>query len=191
MKTAGPRGDSLRMPWSVLLSLALGVSLPPPAAAWETPQTPTVLRDGPGQLDLGLGAFNVQAHGTSADAEAQLEYRDGHTFHGLGPVVGLVSETRGGVVGYGGVYADIAWRDVVATPLAAIAGYHRGGAPDLGQTLQFRLGLTVAYRLSDDSRIGVRFAHVSNAGYSHTNPGENELLVSYSVPLRDIVERWQ
>jgi len=64
--------------------------------------------------------------------------------------------------------------------------YHRGGGEDLGGTFEFRTSVVGAYEFGNGSRVGVQFAHVSNAGTGkrNVNPGENELLLTYSLPLK-------
>jgi lipid A 3-O-deacylase len=48
---------------------------------------------------------------------------------------------------------------------------------------QFRTGLGVAYEFDDGTRLGVRVAHVSNAGIHDDNPGEEELYVRFALPF--------
>jgi hypothetical protein len=97
--------------------------------------------------------------------------------------VGLLVNGKGGVYGYGGFYADIAFDRLVVTPLAAVGAYRRGDGPDLGGPLEFRLSINAAYELDNKSRIGLQIAHISNAGIYHRNPDDNEVLVTYAFPL--------
>ena len=62
-------------------------------------------------------------------------------------------------------------------------GYHGGDSTGLGGVFQFRLSLDVAFRFDNGHRLGVRGAHISNAGVNEQNPGEDELFLTYSVPL--------
>lgn len=72
------------------------------------------------------------------------------------------------------------------TPLGAIGGYHKGGGEDLGSAFQFRPSIQVSYEFGNQSRLGVEFTHISNAGTGrdHRNPGPNEVLLTYGIPLR-------
>jgi lipid A 3-O-deacylase len=140
--------------------------------------------DGPSYLDLGAGAFDLQGHPeTGTLAEGKVEFRYGKKLFYIGPAIGLLANTKGGVFGYAGFYADFALGPFVLTPLAAVGGYHQGGSEDLGEVFQFRTGGTVSYQFDNQSRLGVQFAHISNAGLSSHNPGENELLLTYAIPL--------
>ena len=141
--------------------------------------------DGPSYLDLGAGAFDIQAYREApASAEGRVEFRYGKKLLFIGPAIGLLANTQGGIFGYGGFCADVELGQFVVTPLIAVGGYHRGGSEDLGGTLQGRLSIAVSYELSNQSRLGVQFAHISNAGVHASNPGENEVLLTYTVPLR-------
>lgn len=135
-------------------------------------------------LDLGAGAFDIQ--GASTSAEGRVEFRYGRKLFFIGPAIGMLANTRGGIFGYGGIYADLKFSQVVATPLIAVGGYRRGGSEDLGANFLGRFSVALSYELSNQSHIGVQFAHVSNAGTGkrNVNPGDNELLLTYAVPLR-------
>ena len=69
------------------------------------------------------------------------------------------------------------------TPQLAIGGYGEGGGQDLGGVFQFRQSIDLAWRFDNGHRLGVRGAHISNAGVNEQNPGEDELFLTYSVPL--------
>jgi lipid A 3-O-deacylase len=144
--------------------------------------------DEPSYGDLGLGAFNIQRHRESpTDGEGHIELRYGRKLFYLGPALGFLGDTRGGFFGYGGFYSDVALGPFVLTGLAGAGGYDRGSSADsidLGGTFEFRLSADLAYEFDDESRFGVQFAHISNAGLHDRNPGENELLLTYAVPLR-------
>ena len=45
------------------------------------------------------------------------------------------------------------------------------------------MSLDLAYRFDNGHRLGVRAAHISNASIHERNPGEEELLLTYSFPL--------
>lgn len=140
--------------------------------------------DEPSYLDFGAGVFDIQNHrGSSPAAEGRIEFRYGKKFHHLGPAIGLLANTQGGVFGYAGIYADLDFGQFVLTPLAAVGGYRRGNSEDLGEVFQFRLSADLSYQFEDRSRLGLQFAHISDAGITRHNPGDNELLVTYAIPV--------
>ena len=146
----------------------------------------------PDLISFSAGAFDFYDYEDQA-AELRIEYRSGRkifgdefgpVFRGIGPIVGLMVNTDGGVFGYGGVYADFRIRDrVVVIPSAGLGGYREGDSRDLGGVFQFQLGLTAAYRFQDDSSLGVTFTHFSNASIHDSNPGVESLLLTYTIPM--------
>jgi len=163
----------------VVAALAGGLVAGPVQAQVE------VLGDGPSHVDFGVGVFNLgRDHGDPTSGMGRLEFRLGEKFFRIGPMAGVMANGRGGVYGYGGLYADIAIDRLILTPTAAIGGYSRGSSKDLGGGFQFRLGAELAYRFDNDIRLGVGFAHISNAGIHDRNPGENELMVTLAIPVR-------
>jgi lipid A 3-O-deacylase len=64
-----------------------------------------------------------------------------------------------------------------------MGGYHEGDSADLGGVFQFRESIDLAYRFDNGHRLGVRVAHISNAGIHDKNPGEEEILLTYSFSL--------
>ncbi len=144
----------------------------------------------PDFLSLGLGMFNVIER-QEETVEGRIEYNFGQKafasnsfFKGLGPMVGVMANGDGGAFGYGAGYLDLQFGDhVVVWPAFGVGGYREGNSTDLGGTFQFHLGLTVAYRFESNHRLGVYFAHISNGGLHDANPGNNSLLLTYSLPL--------
>jgi lipid A 3-O-deacylase len=172
------------------LVLALFCSIGAGGAVAQTQDAPLEL--GPAQLasdeasyfDLGIGTFGTRVGHVAPDAgEGRVELRYGKKLFHLGPALGLLANTRGGVFGYGGLYADLRLGNVVITPLGGIGGYHRGNGEHLGGTFEFRISLAAAYEFANRSRLGLQYGHISNAGTHDINPSDNELLVTYSFPL--------
>jgi lipid A 3-O-deacylase len=139
----------------------------------------------PNYLDIGAGVFDFRApfDASRRSAAGRLEVRGGNKLWFLGPAIGLMANTDGGVFGYGGVYADVAFGNLVMTPLAAFGGYRQGDSSDLGGIFQFRLSLGLSYTFANRHRLGVNFAHISNRSIYDRNPGEEELYLTYAIPF--------
>ncbi|HSA80007.1 MAG TPA: acyloxyacyl hydrolase, partial [Geminicoccaceae bacterium] len=127
----------------------------------------------PDALTLGLGAFDIGETHTSP--AANLEYRFGRKLFFIGPSYGLVANTDGGLLGYVNAYIDLSYRDFYLTPQVGIGGYREGSGRDLGSIFQFRAASDLTYRFANGARLGLRFAHVSNANTADPNPGEEEI----------------
>jgi lipid A 3-O-deacylase len=131
-------------------------------------------------LLLGLGVFDLRDDTSPAGT---VEYRFGRKVFVVGFSLGLMANTDGGLFGYVGAYSDLSYKKIYLTPQMAMGGYHEGDSSDLGGVFQFRLSLDIAYRFDNGHRLGVRGAHISNAGVNDHNPGEEELFLTYSIPL--------
>jgi hypothetical protein len=99
--------------------------------------------------------------------------------------VGLMGTSAGAFYGYAGFGFDINFGSkCVVTPTAAAGYWYRGGGTNLGSWWEFRTGAEFDYRFKNRSRLGIAFYHMSNAGLTRENQGEQALLLVYTVPLR-------
>lgn len=143
-----------------------------------------VLGDSASYADLGIGAFDVFGEGDGrTSGAAQIQLRWGRKLFFVGPAIGLMANTDEGMYGYGGIYADLAYGSVVFTPLLGLGGYAKGESKDLAGVFQFRIETGIAYEFAGGKRIGARIAHISNAGIHDFNPGEEELYLTFALPL--------
>ena len=132
-------------------------------------------------LMLGLGVFDPLDNETSA--AATLEHRLGRKLGFIGPAIGGMANSEGGMFGYVGLYADISIGSFYFTPQLALGAYRRGGSRDLGGVFQFRETVEFSYRFSNGHRLGLRIAHVSNADLHEQNPGAEEIHLTYAIAL--------
>ena len=139
--------------------------------------------DEAGLLALGVGAYDVR-HGDT-ETQFRLEYRFAHAFLGiLQPLVGAFATTDGTFFGYAGLRIELPLGDRFVLVGDTAAGYwHHGRGLDLGNPIEFKSGIELAYRFAGRSRLGVAFDHISNAGIAKINPGVESLLLVYSWPL--------
>jgi lipid A 3-O-deacylase len=161
----------------------------PPTDVWQRVGALEVRGPGADYLTVGGGVFDAvgesQERGVrNRSAAARVEYRRGREkLYCIGPMLGLMANTDGGVYGYGGIHAEAAWGRFVLTPFGAAGGYRRGGGKDMGGVFLFRAGVGFNYELGDGTLIGVEFVHMSNAYTQDINPGEEELLVTLALPF--------
>jgi lipid A 3-O-deacylase len=131
-------------------------------------------------LLLGAGVFDLRHDRSGAGT---IEYRFGRKVFVVGFTLGLMANTDGGLFGYVGAYGDLSYGKIYVTPQLAMGGYHEGDSQDLGGAFQFRESLDIAWRFDNGHRLGIRAAHISNAGIHDINPGEEELFLTYTFPL--------
>lgn len=144
----------------------------------------------PSLLVLGAGATDVLEGGGRAAADLRLEYRAGlsllpfaEPLFAVRPWVGAEGTSRGSVWGGAGLLLDIpVWRFSLV-PQAGVGAYGQGRGRALGSPLEFRVGMELAYRFDDGSRVGAMFTHMSNAGVARRNPGTEAIIVTYQIPL--------
>lgn len=171
---------------SLLFALAFALIPAMPAAAVEPPSSFhrmgnwQIHGDCPHYLAFGLGAFDVDEEPVSA---ARVELRFGKKLFFIGPAIGFLANTDGGYFGYAGIYADIAYKNLVITPMAGGGGYEEGDGIDLGGIFQFRTTLTLAYQFDNLSRLGVQYGHLSNGGTHDSNPSEQDAFVTFGIPF--------
>lgn len=174
----------------MLAALVLFVFRPATASAEDSPRVFAfggleLLGHAPHYLDVGFGAFDLFKRDPSSKTSAagRVELRSGERLLGVGPALGVLANTDGGLYGYAAAHADLKYGNLVFTPLAGLGAYRQGDSTDLGGVFQFRLAFTVSYQFSNQSRLGLSIAHISNAGLHDGNPGEDELHLIYALPF--------
>lgn len=142
-----------------------------------------------GMLAVWAGKYDFRTDRDPA-AEFGVEYRPGLDLWIFQPMVGVMHTTNGAANGFAGLSTDIIFFDhVVFRPTVAVSGYSHGAAKDLGDAFEFRESAELAYRFEDNSRLGVLFYHLSNAGLGRSNPGVESIGLIYSLPTAKI-GRW-
>jgi hypothetical protein len=136
---------------------------------------------------LGAGAWDVAMPTDSKDTAPlyEIELRMKPGFWYFHPHIGLQGTTDGMVYGYGGVHLDLPIGDHLRfVPSGSVGAYYRGdNGKDLVGTMEFRIGAGLAWRFSNDWRVGVDWYHMSNAGTAHQNPGAEMMLLEVGIPL--------
>jgi len=167
------------------LALVCAGAATSPAMAQVALGTPVT--DSP-RFELGIGAFDITPSQTHKDsrtaAEFRGEYHFGDVFWAISPFIGASGTSDGAFFGYGGFGIDIDFGpNVVLTPNAAAGYFARGSGTNLGSWWEFRTGAELAWRFADQSRIGIAVTHTSNAGLTRLNPGEQSVVLTYSMPV--------
>ncbi len=139
------------------------------------------INDGPSVV-FGAGAYEIVRN--EASAVFRGEYRFGDKYFFLQPFVGLEGTSGHNIYGYGGFGVEIGLTDhLILYPNVAVGLYGKGDDKELGSVIEFRSGFELDYRFSDKSRLGFSFHHLSNAGITMRNPGVEEALLTYTLPL--------
>jgi hypothetical protein len=139
----------------------------------------------PALLTVGAGAAGVLADRDEAYLFSA-EYRAGPAleFFFIRPSLGLIVTTDKSLYGYFGLSGDIYFgKHIVLTPQFAVGGYGAGDGQDLGGILEFKSGVVLSWRFSNESRLGVGLHHISNADIYDENPGTELVTAFYSHPI--------
>ena len=133
-------------------------------------------------LSFGLGSFNVQRDNRTA--EFQIEYKFAKSIFMARPMIGAFTTSKAAFYIYTGIGWDLHLsRYLVLTPSFAPGLYFQGNDKNLGYPIEFRTCMELAYKFKNKGRLGAMFYHLSNASISRRNPGEESLLLFYSLPL--------
>ena len=138
-------------------------------------------------LSFNAGGYNALRNNQNAFLYGA-EYRFSEVGYNISPILGAFGTRDGAAYGYAGFNWNVALlpNQLFLIPNFAIGAYHNGDGKDLGGTIEFRSGIELAYQFQNTHRLGVALNHLSNAGiYSH-NPGEENIIVTYSVPVKSL-----
>jgi len=140
-------------------------------------------------LGFSFGTFDTAAafedKGTLDSTEVGLQLRWANIWAlGLGPIAGASVNGDSAFWVYAGLRRPFnAGEHWLVSPSFAFTFYEQGDSKDLGNELEFRSGIEVAYRFAGGSTLGAEFYHLSNASISDVNPGSNSLVLLYAIPL--------
>ncbi|MGH7858091.1 MAG: acyloxyacyl hydrolase, partial [Candidatus Binatia bacterium] len=143
---------------------------------------------GPSLLNLGAGASDLShIGGTEARAGTaaggQVELRFGRKILFVSPLAGVLANSDGGVMGYAGGAFELAWRRLRVSPVLSLGAYEEGDSKLLGGVFLFHVGGNGMVELDNGIRIGVTFAHISNAFIHEENPGTEFVMLGAMMPL--------
>ena len=161
-----------------LIAVTFVVFASAPAAA-EQPREPE-----PAFLVGNGGVFDIINEDTTPQVGVEYIFSEENKLWVFTPMVGGFVTGDEAVYVYGGIRLDLFFgRRIVLTPNFAVGLFEEGNGRALGQPLEFRSGLELAYRFDNRSRLGLAFHHLSNAGLSERNPGVETLVLRYSFPM--------
>jgi lipid A 3-O-deacylase len=168
--------------WTAIAAVALFGARP--AAAQLSLGSP----DGPPRLELGAGAFDITPDVKHKDAatagDFDAEYHFGDVLWIFSPFLGQEVTTAGATYSYFGFGFDINFSpNWVFTPNGAAGYFQPGDGTKLGSWWEYRTGGEIDYKFDDGTRIGLAVHHMSNAGSTRRNPGEQSANIVYQIPL--------
>ena len=91
----------------------------------------------------------------------------------ISPITGGFLTENSAAYMYSGVQAEYEIGIFKITPSFAPGYYHAGNGKDLGSPLEFKSEVQLALNLSETSKFGMSYNHISNASLGTKNPGAN------------------
>jgi hypothetical protein len=118
-----------------------------------------------------------------ADTMAGLEIRFVQNWNGIRPWLGLNAVDNGTVFAGAGLVYDFHPSQDWVISIGSGPFYYTSNRHDLGLDLEFYSFIEGTYRLANDSRLGLRVGHLSNAGLGRVNPGTENVQLVFVIPL--------
>jgi lipid A 3-O-deacylase len=110
----------------------------------------------------------------------QNETLERDTFLGnISPITGGFVTENSAVYIYTGFEWNVDMGSFTFTPSFAPGLYHKGDGKDLGHVLEFKSEVQLSFDLSQSSKIGFSYNHVSNASLGDKNPGANSYMFNF------------
>ena len=102
------------------------------------------------------------------------------------PAIGVASANNGASFAYADLRHDFYLNDRwLLIPSFGAGMFKDSREIELGNNLEFRSGLEVAYQFGNKIRAGIAIFHLSNGGISSQNPGTEALVFSVCIPVID------
>ena len=135
------------------------------------------------ELNVYTGMFDFSDDGkrsTLVGIQHQNEELKRNTFLGnLSPITGAMITADNATYMYTGVQAQYKIGSLNITPSFTPGLYHEGDGKDLGHMLEFKSEVQLSLNLSDSSKLGFSYNHLSNASLGDKNPGANGYMFNF------------
>ena len=106
-------------------------------------------------------------------------FRD--TFIGrFSPITGGFVTDKNSIYLYTGVQAQYEIGPMNIVPSFTPGYYDAGNGKDLGMGLEFKSEFKLSFDISEDSKIGYSYSHISNNDWGDRNPGTDNQQISFS-----------
>ncbi len=97
----------------------------------------------------------------------------------LSPITGGFLTENNAFYLYTGAQAEYDLGLFTITPSFAPGYYNSGDGKDLGSALEFKSEIQMSLNLSDSTKFGMSYNHISNASLRNKNPGANSYMLNF------------
>jgi lipid A 3-O-deacylase len=151
----------------------------------------------PDLASIGLGGTDILNQQSRTAGDFRLEYRFGvslvpflEDYIKVKPLIAGETTSRQSVFGGGGIWLDIPiGKHFALTPQFVAGGYGQGNGKNLGSSIEFRSTFEAGYIFDNQSRLSFSFGHTSNAGITRRNPGTEAAVISFQIPIVNLIGR--
>ena len=156
-------------------------SMPPSQTAYNSnPAQPNYISVSGGDFDI----LRTDKPTNAGDFRVDFSYAGFNLPWYLEPWGGVEVTTDSSVWAGGGFLFDIPiGYNFYAVPSFGVGYYGQGDGKNLGNDVEFRSQIEVAYKFENASRIGLAFSHTSNASLGKINPGVEVLSLYFHLPI--------
>ena len=149
----------------------------------------------PPLVSLGIGGTDVLNQEARAGADFRLEYRSGlsllpfyENYFKIKPWAGIETTSRQSIWGGVGILVEIPLsQHWVLTPNIGFGLYDQENGKKLGSPFEIRSTFEGGYVFDSGSRLVASFGHTSNAGVTRHNPGTEQAVISFQIPIASLV----
>ena len=97
----------------------------------------------------------------------------------LSPITGGFLTENSAMYIYTGAQAQYDVGMLTITPSFAPGYYNSGDGKDLGSALEFKSEIQMSLNLSEATKFGMSYNHISNASLGNKNPGANSYMINF------------
>jgi hypothetical protein len=138
--------------------------------------------ESPQEIVIALGTADV--FDSSKYAGFGIEYRYSPFWKKLRPIVGYSMTREHDQYVYMGIrYFFVLNDEWLFNPTFAVGLFDSGNGINLGGSVEFRSGFEFSHRVSENVRLGIGLAHLSNSRIYKSNPGTETVELSLAVTL--------
>ena len=141
------------------------------------------ISNGKHEINLYAGVFDFSDDKQKAGLfgiQHQNETLQRDTFLGnLSPITGGFVTENSAIYVYSGVEWNFDLGGINFTPSFSPGLYSEGDGKDLGHILEFKSEVQASFTISENTRLGMSYNHISNASLGDKNPGANSYVVNF------------
>lgn len=142
-----------------------------------------------GYAKVFIGTYDMFRDNQDTQYGVEVALADGWSRYDFKPLVGLMRTREQSHYLYTGV-SRTSFFAQSETGLAftfsfgpGLYFYGDGNDTDLGHVFELKSSGGLLWQFADDTRIGVHYAHLSNASITELNPGSEMITLSYQLPF--------